>query len=95
MFVALVQFISMLIGILAIVFVGWAESGEPFDGRKFFSTLVLGLIVDVPLATITLASNAVFDTPMLIGLAMSSFIVGTATDFEKKKITSWARGKTK
>jgi hypothetical protein len=85
----------MLAGILAVVFVGWGQSGESFDGRKFFSTVILGLIIDVPLATTTWASNAVLDTPMMINLFIISFLLGTETDFAKKKITSWAQGKVK
>ena len=85
--------ISMIVGVLLTAFVGWSDSGEDFDPRKFFSTLIAGIMIALPIGAASLASNTAYDIPGLILACVNGLMAGWAIDFGQKKLTTWHKGK--
>ena len=63
-FIALAAFLG---GLLSSV-MGWMDSGEPFDPRKFFKSLMAALIAGMSFATIYSFSNGITPKDILLAI---------------------------
>jgi len=73
--------ICAIIGSLAAAAIGWLDSGEPFDLRRFAKSFITAVIAGVVFAS-TFDYTKVLPLPMLIILA---FLGGVGVDYMSKK----------
>ncbi len=89
--IALIILGSVILGVLARVWVGWASSGEKFLFKKFLATIIVGIAGVVTTAGFSLVSTSTVDTALLFCLCISNFGLGWATDSWRKAFVTWSQ----
>lgn len=79
--VSLFILIAFFLGSIVRIFWGWLNSGESFDPRKFFSTLIITIVFGIPVGVGYLSANIIItDIAGLITICLTAFAAGFAVD---------------
>ena len=73
--------VAAFLGAVVVALLGWADSKEPFDGKKFLASALRGLVAAVTFAVGVTATDSAVSWPFYL----ASFLGGAGLDVVGKK----------
>jgi len=77
----------VLIGSLIRAFWGWLSSKEPFNARKFASTIIPTILAALLVGSTMMNANIILDDGGLISMAITALVAGWGIDDGMKQLT--------
>lgn len=77
---------SVLTGSLVRAFWGWLNSGETFNPRKFFSTIIPTIFAALLLGSTMMSANIILDDAGLLTMGITALVAGWGIDDGVKQI---------